>query len=239
MSVAPEALLIDIGNTRLKYACIGDAHSPLTVDSAASVAELADLLKACSKVLVACVGCEEKLAEIRELCASHSKPLFVAETEAYRFGVHCAYQNFSTLGVDRWLAILAARALTTLPVAVIDLGTAATCDLVVGEKHMGGWIAPGFGLMREGLIKNTRKVFGNDERPTVLTFADSTPECVNMGCLAAIQGVLLSAERLLQKNHHDYRIIVCGGDKSLLNDLKSDHFVIQDNMVLQGLKLFI
>lgn len=239
MSAVPSPLLLDMGNTRLKYAWCHETTGLLEVQSLDSFEALQPLIAESSRVLVANVGCDEKLHKIERLCEEHRKDLYIAQTEASRFGVHCAYENFETLGVDRWLAILAARSITPLPLAVIDIGTAATCDVVVGNKHEGGWIAPGFELMRQGLIGNTQKVFANTRYPDSLVFADTTEECVNMGCLSAIQGLVVNAERLLARHHKDYRIIICGGGKSLVSELKNDLTIVEENLVLQGLRLFL
>ena len=239
MSDQPEILLIDIGNTRLKVMSFNDAHPQQDVLSFDSVESLLPLVEASERVLVSCVGARQKLAQLETICTNLQKSLFVAKTEAQRFGVRCAYQNFSTMGVDRWLAILAARSLTSLPVAVMDFGTAATCDVVVEGEHVGGWIVPGFAMMKHALTTNTAQVFANSEQPEHLVFADSTEGCVNMGCLAAIQGIFFSAEKLLSQYADDYRMIITGGDKHLLRELRGPHVRFEENMVLKGLRLFV
>ena len=40
---------------------------------------------------------------------------------------------------------------------VMDVGTAITVDFVVDGQHLGGWIVPGFQVMRNALVASTKK----------------------------------------------------------------------------------
>ena len=114
-----------------------------------------------NQVLVSSVGHFSLVEELERLCERFNTPCKVINTEAETLGIQCGYAKFNTLGVDRWLAILAAREITQLPVAVIDLGTANTCDIVINDQHLGGWISPGFSVMRESLLSTTQNVFAD------------------------------------------------------------------------------
>lgn len=239
MSGQLDVLLVDIGNSRVKYALCEPAQSRLKVVDVDAIEDLFAPLQLCSNVIVACVGNAMKLDELQQLCNASGRSMRNIETQAQSFGIHCAYNSYQTLGVDRWLAVLAARAMTDLPVAVIDIGTAATCDFVFENSHLGGWISPGFALMHDALLSNTQKVFGNPGSPERLIIGDSTEECVNMGCMAAVQGLLHSAERHLQNLADDYLIIVSGGAKNLLKELQDERILFEDNMVLKGLSRYL
>ena len=65
-------------------------------------------------------------------------------TEAEAFGVVNGYTSPAQLGVDRWLALLAAADLVGGNCMIIDAGSAITLDLLDGQqKHLGGAILPG------------------------------------------------------------------------------------------------
>lgn len=239
MSDLSKSLLVDIGNSKIKYAICHGQDMQYEVLSVTRVQELSTVMSECNKVALACVGQDALKNQLQQLCISQNKPLQIIKTQAEAFGVRCAYENFSTLGIDRWLAVLAADSLTDLPVAVLDLGTAATCDFVANKQHLGGWICPGFSLMHNALLANTQKVFGQQRFPQQLLIADSTEECVNMGCLAALQGLLLSAEKQLKLIDADYRIIISGGANSLLQELGNERIIFETNMVIKGLTRFL
>ena len=82
-----------------------------------------------------------------------------ARTARFAAGVTCGYEDPSRLGVDRWLAMLAARQLSNRPFIVFGLGTAGTADFVDGDGvHKGGFIVPGLRLMTEALFAGTADV---------------------------------------------------------------------------------
>ena len=239
MSDPHKNLLVDIGNSRIKYALVTDRSEELVIATCLKPQELDRAIHACKKLILSSVGHGQQVTEIAAICEAYGKPLQIISTEAQKFGIHCAYKNYQTMGVDRWLAILAGRNITQLPLGVIHLGTANTCDFILNNHHLGGWISPGFTVMRESLIANTQKVFGNSEYPTTLELGDNTEQCVNMGCIAAVQGFAKMAESQLALLADEYKIIIAGGARDLLNDLDQDCILFQENLVLQGLALYL
>ena len=77
----------------------------------------------------------EVLSEIRPVCKGVLKRCLVSRQA---LGVTCAYENPNKLGVDRWLAVLAAWYRYRKPCLVVDLGTAAI-NQFVGRRS----ISPG------------------------------------------------------------------------------------------------
>ena len=149
-----KALLVDIGNTQIKYALVNQIEDTNDIHYCQTVKALGEYIPVVDQILVSCVGDSCGIVSLTSLAEQCHTPIRFVQTQAEQFGVRCAYQNFSTLGVDRWLAVLAAEQETRLPCAVLDLGTANTCDILVDKQHHGGWIAPGFSLMRESLLIN-------------------------------------------------------------------------------------
>jgi type III pantothenate kinase len=70
--------------------------------------------------------------------------------------VSSAYDVPERLGVDRWLAMLAAYNSLSEAVVVIDLGSAMTADgISKAGHHVGGYIAPGLRMMAQSLLART------------------------------------------------------------------------------------
>ena len=239
MSDQPDYLLVDIGNSRIKYALVKAGQAEFQVHSCAHVGDLSSVIQQAQKVLVASVGKIALTDELQSICAQYQRSCQLLNTQAQQFGIRCAYENFATLGVDRWLAMLAARLLTDKAVAVIDLGTANTCDIIIGDQHLGGWIAPGFTMMKQALISNTQKVFADQQMAQQLNVGRSTPDCVNMGCLAALQGFVAMADQYLANHTKDYQILVTGGDQGLVSAINHPHLIYFPNLVLVGLSRFL
>jgi type III pantothenate kinase len=230
-----KALLVDVGNTQIKYVMVNDISDLSDIKCCQDIAGLSSYISSACEVLVSSVGHLSLLAELERLCEDFNKPYKIIHTEAETLGIQCAYEKFQTLGVDRWLAILAAREITRLPVAVIDLGTANTCDIVVNNKHLGGWIAPGFSIMRETLLNNTQQVFADNNMPTILDIGNTTENCVSYGCLASQAGFVTMAQQYLNNKYEDYFVLVTGGGQNSLI-LKEDKKILSfPNLVLRGL----
>lgn len=239
MSDQLDYLLVDIGNSRIKYELVCARSQNLSVLHCELIAELEPIIMGIKKVLVASVGKTLLVDELKSLCLKHRVECQSITTQAQQFGVNCAYQQYANLGVDRWLAILAARQITSLPVAILDFGTANTCDIIIDNQHVGGWIAPGFNMMKQGLLANTQQVFADSNQPVNLALGTSTPECVNLGCLAALQGFVMMAESYLVNRVEKYQILITGGDQHLLAELKQVNLHYFPNLVLMGLRRFI
>lgn len=239
MSEPTSHLLIDIGNSRIKYAFVKTQACGIEVRHCATVQQLGPTLGKVQAVWLASVGKADLVEQIEQMCLDFGIDCHVAKTQAVQFDICCAYKNYQNLGVDRWLAILAARKVTASPVAVLDLGTANTCDIVIANQHVGGWISPGFAVMKKSLLSNTQQVFADECFPQKLAFGVSTPEAVNYGCMAAVHGLVALAEKYLSVQAKNYTIFVTGGDQNLLFSLNNKKIHFFPNLVLLGLQRFL
>lgn len=165
-------LLVDIGNSRLKWATTapdGLVVGAAIENHALTEARLAEawgrLSKPPDRLAISCVSAA-RLAEIVCLAAVRLWPaitVFEAKSEAQAFGVTNAYLQPEKLGVDRWLALLAARRHHASPVCIADCGTAITLDLLDEHgRHLGGMISPGLELMRKSLSAGTAALIYED-----------------------------------------------------------------------------
>lgn len=230
-----KALLVDIGNTQIKYALVNDIADLADVSYCQYTENLTSYISTVNQVLVSSVGHLSLVEELKSLCKCFDTPCKIIKPEAETLGVHCAYKKFQTFGVDRWLAVLAAREITELPVAVIDLGTANTCDIVINNIHIGGWISPGFSVMRESLLNNTQQIFADTNMPDILDIGNTTEDCVSYGCLASQTGFVMMAEQYLHYKYNDYFILVTGGGQKLLSLQNNKKILFFPNLVLRGL----
>ena len=142
---------IDMGNTRTKWRC-GDEAGALPAP------ELPRPVAVPERVRVASVlGNRARIsAEIRGRFGVEAE---FAATSVSLAGVRCGYREPHRLGVDRWLAVVAAWQRAHHALAVISLGTAACVDFVDADGgHAGGYIAPGLRLLADALDRRTADV---------------------------------------------------------------------------------
>jgi type III pantothenate kinase len=251
-------LLIDIGNTNLRWATLeGDPtagarpgptlgevhtfrhHGAMPIDLLAAW----DGLPPPRKVLVGNVGGAELAAHLTRAVRSlwGLDPGFAA-TRAEGFGVRVAYREPLRLGVDRWLALIAVHRHAPGPSLVIDAGTAITYDLLLSDgTHLGGLILPGVRMLREALIAGTRIPPWADQPdpgPGDPAWAADTAAAV---AGASMQAPTALAERLWvrlrERAGADPHLILTGGDAERLAPLVAVPVRILPALVLQGLAL--
>ena len=137
-------LLVDIGNTRTKYTFEQQGElSIIQSERNETINEkwLSSITESVVSIVVASVS-EAYIIEVFIAYAQqHNIELHIVNSESKRFGVTSSYQQPTTLGIDRWLTLLAANILyPDENVLIIDAGTATTIDLLDSQGiHLGGW----------------------------------------------------------------------------------------------------
>lgn len=243
MSDAP-ALLVDLGNTRVKWALLRDgALGPASAVVHAGVGIAAALrpswgaLPRPGRVLVGSVAGTARDDELRRLC----RELWACEPElvaavAQAAGVTSGYDSPDRLGVDRWLALLAAHADRRGAACVVDCGTAVTIDLLdAAGRHRGGLILPGLGLMRDCLLSRTRipPVAPPQARADL---GRDTGAAIANGALLAIAGAVRETlARATDPCGSIPRLVVAGGDAAALAALFGATAELRPDLVLEGL----
>lgn len=147
------------------------------------------------------------------------------------------YQKPEQLGVDRLMAMVAARALTERPLCVVDAGTAVTIDFVdAGGRHLGGFILPGSRLFRDSLLANT-----SIPRDSLIdedaVLGRDTPTAVALGSRYAISGVVehfISGSGALF-DQQPVELITGGGDIDRYLPMMPFAYTRLDHLVLRGL----
>lgn len=187
--------VFDLGNSRLKYALLNDDGSLGTVhalghDEAAFGEALTALLPAdAASACLASVASPALTRAVIDVLASRFQRISIARSVAQLAGVRIAYAEPARLGVDRFLALLAARARAPLPWLVVGVGTAITVDLLDGSGlHRGGRIAPSPRLMREALHQAAAQLpaQGGD----YVEFAADSHDALASGCDGAALGLI-------------------------------------------------
>jgi type III pantothenate kinase len=196
--------LFDLGNTRLKCAPLVDGRCgevvALAHGEAGFVEKLDALLPRSGGVAhLASVAPRALTIDLLDRLASRFVRIDIARTQASCAGVRIAYANPAKLGVDRFLALLAAHAHGDAAL-VVGVGTALTLDLVdASGQHHGGRIAPSPSLMREALHARAAilPIAGGIRIP----FAADTTDALASGCegaaLALIADSLAAARERL------------------------------------------
>lgn len=240
-------LLIDIGNSRIK-AGVTQSGSITGLPSYAwrdgnfdaGCQQLFENLARPSRVIVANVAGSAIAARLTEFATARWQlAAEFAHVQVDFAGLRTHYGQPGQLGIDRWLAALAGFKLARGAVGVIDAGTAFTVDVVnsAGE-HLGGWIAPGAGLMARSLTRGTAQLRIDALQP-VERFATNTPAAISLGCREAIAGMLLRvAARWQREIGATPQWLVTGGEAGLVREVSPFPLLEVPDLVLQGLEIF-
>lgn len=208
----------DLGNSRCKWR-IRDEFAVIVDRGFAHASDEFQGMpvgKAVTRILVASVAGTEILDALMRALLRFNVSIEFAFSQRESAGIVNAYgKDFARLGVDRWLAIVAAYKRTGSAVLVLDAGSALTADLVDhAGVHLGGYIVPGAQLMKSALLADTGHVrFDQAAHTMSMEFGCSTQEAVDAGILAAQVGAAkVAVEQARKRIRSDFAILVTGGE---------------------------
>ncbi len=242
--VNPSTLLIDAGSSRLKWAYWTDGViGPVTAveydpDVGGTVSRIPEGATEVDVLVASVVDECKSRALVEALSSRFGGSIRSAESTTSCCGVTNGYLEAGQLGVDRWLAIVAAWQRYREPLVVVDCGTAVTLDLVdQAGHHQGGQIIPGIQLMVRSLSDGTRLRAGEAWPGPYL--GRSTSECIGAGSHAAVAGVVdrLAGTRQ-QADRPAPRVVMTGGDAERVAPLVVVAVDVRPALVLEGLALW-
>lgn len=250
-------LLVDIGNTRIKWALWREGRLTRQLAAAHAGWEQEDFERnlfggtarqaparepRLTRILVSSVAGPRidrpfaAAARMTEVTPEFARSLRGAA------GVRTRYSEPWRLGVDRFLAAIAAHHLARgRPACAVGIGTAATVDLIDARGvHRGGAIAPGPALMVQSLLKSTegielRAQGGSRGRAF---FARNTRAAIEQGARYALAA-------LIERTVHEARdalgrapkVFLTGGAAEEVEPLIRVRFTGVPDLVIRGLAL--
>lgn len=241
-------LVIDVGNTRLKWAWLtstglSDQQAVVHRDAKPGMwtAALFESGMKPSRVLVSNVAGPVMAKTLARL----AKKVFRVEAEFVTaapelHGLVNGYLDPKLLGADRWLALLGAWTKTRSALCVVDAGTAVKVDSVDATgHHLGGLIVPGIHMMREALMSKTSDIAKAAEHSTPSlagVLANNTIGAVSRGAVFALAGLAdRTAEIIEQSTGVKPKLFITGGDAGMITGTMRTRGEIVPDLVLQGL----
>ena len=256
-------LLIDVGNTRIKWALVDPAQpvpywdalrgmvtgwrasgAVLHADCATLIDQWQAEMDATTSAVVtdaaianvAGTSMQQQLGDLLQQCgvALAAQHWFAATADLA--GVHNAYRTPTQLGCDRFAALIGAHGLFGAQrVIVVSCGTATTIDALEADgTFIGGMILPGLAMMATSLARHTAQLPQIDPGAAVpALFADHTDAALASGCLQAQCGAILRA-----LDAFDGAIcLLAGGAAGAVAAALPVPYHLVDNLVLPGLQV--
>ena len=237
--------LIDIGNTRIKCASC-DARGmrgPVQAFAHGQAGAIAALLAylrqddARDEAWLASVAPAEIADAVEAALRENGYRVHRVRTMAQCGSLRIAYDDPARLGVDRFLALLAACARDDGPWLIVSAGSALTVDLLdAGGEHLGGLIAPTAEHMRAALAQRFSQLDLPEGR--VHEFAGNSADAIASGTHAAVLGLV---ERSLGSARKKLgampTLLITGGGVAVFDTLDHPRIVQLPALVLDGLAI--
>lgn len=229
-------LVVDVGNTRLKYAffAFGEMERNGTgteglfrgMEALREQGESIDVLLSGSGKIEP--GLRSRLQEQAAFWAEASAPLLLP--------VEIGYSTPETLGFDRIAVSVAARKLFPgKDLLVVDCGTALTFNYVENGVFLGGNISPGLEMRFKALHLFTEKLPRVKPSPDFGRYGKDTPAAIREGVM---NGMLFEVEGYIQRFRHRERegqVLVTGGGSRFLESRLEDGVYFDETLGVKGL----
>lgn len=241
-------LVIDVGNTRLKWAWLtntglSDQQAVVHRDAKPGLwtTALFETPQRPSRILVSNVAGADMAKTLSKLAKKmfHVEIEFITATQE-NHGLINGYLDPTLLGADRWLALIGAWTRAKGALCVVDAGTAVKVDSVDARgQHLGGLIAPGIHMMREALMSKTSDIAkaASSSTPSLAgVLANNTVGAVSRGAVFALAGMADRAAEVIEQSTGTVpKLFITGGDAGMITGIMRNHGEIVPDLVLQGL----
>lgn len=243
------ALLLDVGNSRLKWGVLDDGGIHRTghilqqkIRDKGLQALTTKLPRRIDTVFVSNVAGNSYATRLSGVIGMHCDcDVRFARSEKRGWGVTNSYRQPRRLSVDRWVAMIGAWAEMQSSCLIVDVGTTVTLDAIDDDGvHLGGQILPGIETMLDSLsvgstdivpVKAAAKLSAADLK----MFGRNTAAATREGAQNAVAGAVERAIRTLQSNGYDPTIILTGGGASRILGALDGAVLHRPNVILQGL----
>lgn len=240
------ALLIDAGNTRLKWAPLIGNHlrrSSVLVHRRSNFRQFARLVAAeqFGRAWIVSVAGAQVDRALRAALRTVRVPVRFVRVARQAAGVTVGYRDPWRLGADRFVALIGAHhRFPGNDVCVVGVGTAMTVDfLEAGGQHLGGVIIPSPDLMVESLLSETsgiRRRAREARRARADLFARSTRDAIEQGArFAAAALIERAAQEFGLRRDRNPLVVLTGGGSAAVQALLERRSVAAPDLTLEGL----
>jgi len=246
-------LAIDIGNTNITIGGIKDDEIVFEARIATDRIKTSDQYGADIKNMLSLF--DVKVEDIKDvIIASVVPPVFNAvRTGAVKAigkqpmvvgpgiktGLNIQVDNPSQVGSDRIVIAVAALAEYKPPLALMDLGTATTIEIVDENcTYIGGCILPGVRVSLDALTSRTAQLPGINLDQPKKVIGKNTVDCMRTGIMHGTAAMLDGlAERLEEGLGYKTTVIATGGIAQFVVPLCKRDIKLERDLLLKGLNI--
>lgn len=235
-------LLLDAGNTRIKWAFVRNGE--WLQRGVVATAETETLrvvfagLPQPQRILVSNVAGEPVAQQIRAACTIWECTVTFVLAQSEQCGVRNTYTQPAQLGSDRWVSLITAWHQMQAACLVINCGTATTIDALSDDGiFLGGLILPGVNMMLHSLYSGTAQLeaarnsaYGNWDE-----FPHNTADAIYTGAIQAAVGAIHQQHALLAVP--EAPCLLSGGAANIIQPHLGLPLLRSNDLVLRGLQL--
>lgn len=243
------ALLLDVGNSRVKWGVFDDDEIRRTghisqedIRQQGLAVLTTKLPRRVDVVYASNVAGTSFATRLSGVIGMHCNlDVRFARSEKRGWGLTNSYRQARRLGVDRWVAMIGAWAEVQSSCLVVDAGTAVTIDAIdENGVHLGGQIIPGMETMLNSLTLATSDIplvraTGKNTAGDLKMFGRNTAAAVREGAENAITGAVERAFRTLNDSTYEPTIILTGGGAARILATLEQPAIHRPHLVLHGL----
>lgn len=154
-------------------------------------------------------------------------------------GLSIAIDNPAQLGSDLVVDAVAGINFYSLPLIIIDMGTATTLSVIdEGGNYLGGLIVPGLAVSHDSLISRTSQLPKVAFECPRRLIGKNTVECLKSGLLyggaAQLDGLI---DRINESLGKECTVVATGGLAGIVIPLCKSKIIIDDSLLLKGLNI--
>lgn len=232
-------LIIDIGNTRSKYAIFDEnVLVDLIIDRSAIENVVENImsrypitnciLSSVKNVNQDSITIIEKIKELKNVI------IFNHQTEV---SILNCYKTPETLGLDRIAGVVGAKQFyPNQNTLIIDCGSAITYDFINAEnEYLGGNISPGIEMRFKALNTFTDKLPLLTKKNEPIALGDNTNTAIARGVENGTVFEVMGYIDHYSKIYKNLRIIITGGDALFFESKIKKNIFVNQNLILIGL----
>ncbi len=234
-------LIIDIGNTRFKYAfCIPGKVVKIGVGWEKLLEEMEERKLQGEKLAIFLSG-SGRIEESLKVQLEKEAAYWLDASEEVKYPLKIDYQSPTTLGVDRVAVCVGACCLfPETDLLVINSGTAITYNYVTKSKvFLGGNISPGQEIRFRALHLFTAKLPYLEGNAEFGEMGRTTEEAIRNGVM---NGMLFEIQRYIDSFYRDFpegKVVLTGGNSFYMKSKLSPVVAYEENLGFIGLDLIL
>lgn len=246
-------LAIDIGNTNIVLGCFDDDniilreristnHTATVVEYAATIKTAFEMNNLNPKDVKGAIISSVVPAVTNTVKSAIERFLGIDALvigPGIKTGLSIVIDNPSQLGSDLVVDAVAGLSEYSAPMIIIDMGTATTVSVINSKKeYIGGMIVPGLAISHDALISRTSQLSKIALEKPKKVIGSNTVDCIKSGLLYGNAGMLDGLiDRINESLGEKCTVVATGGLSSIVTPLCKNKIIVDEDMLLKGLKV--